>query len=110
MNESRPAASPEAPATPVATDDGTLLDEILAEKQRVQDLIRDTGTGRTPDQASSTEAAIIELLRQVRNGKIVVTGDLQREIVKQIEALDKEIEDQVNTIIHDPKFQQLERV
>src|ERR1041385_4318679 len=66
----------------------------------------------SPEQTIQVMDAILELIQQVDDGKITISGD-QPDIVgainQRIAALDQSVNDNLNTVIQDPEFQRLER-
>src|SRR4051812_14941254 len=66
----------------------------------------------TPDQTIQVMDAILELIQQVDDGKISLSGDspdIVGAINQRIAELDQSVNDDLNTVIQDAEFQRLER-
>ncbi|TGU71374.1 type VI secretion system contractile sheath large subunit [Geomonas terrae] len=73
------------------------------------DLIVSEGRlARCEEQKEYAREMLTELVRQVVDGEITVTGDTSRMILARIAQLDRLISDQVNEIMHHQEFQKLE--
>src|SRR5215831_11964108 len=66
----------------------------------------------TPEQTIQVMDSILELIQQLDDGKITLSGDspdIVGAINQRIAELDQSVNDKLNTVIQDPEFQRLER-
>ena len=85
--QSSPSAAP-------ATESFSILDQVVAATKQT-----------TPDQ---TQDLVRNLLEQAMAGTVMFDKNLSRTFDKAIAAIDHKLSDQLNAIMHDPKFTQLE--
>jgi len=91
-------AAPAAAAAPVTVQGPSLLDQIVTE-------------GRVGRDASAREwgrGLVSEFVKQVLEGQMTVSPDLEAMINQRIAQIDHLLSLQINEILHHPKFQQLE--
>ena len=83
-----------APANEAATVQASILDQVVAATKQT-----------TPDQ---TQDLVKNLLEQAMAGTVTFDKNLGRTFDKAVAAIDRKLSDQLNAIMHDPKFTQLE--
>jgi type VI secretion system protein ImpC len=95
-----PAAASAAPASPPAAQDPDLLVKI----------IENTRIARDQSQRAAFEAGLLELARELESGELppLHPGDLEGLINAAIGQIDRNLSEQVDVVIHHPKFQKLE--
>jgi type VI secretion system protein ImpC len=94
-------------STPQAQLELQKLNEFQSKGMKV---IRDPQP--TADQTIQVMDAIMELIQQVDDGKITISGDspdIVGAINQRIAELDQSVNDNLNTVVQDPEFQRLER-
>lgn len=90
------AAQPAAAAQEVAAPAG-LLDQIV-EKGRL---------ARDPQQRQWGKTLVSEFVNQILQGEMTVSPDIEAMINQRIAQIDHLLSLQLNTILHNPEFQQL---
>ncbi len=85
-------------AAQAAEEEGSILDQIFHEGRMVRD----------EHQQDNARNMLQGFIQEATKAGVQVDGSAKRAIAERIEALDKLISSQVNAVLHDKKFQQLE--
>jgi type VI secretion system protein ImpC len=92
------AAAPVSAPAPVTADKTSLLDQIVTEGR----------VGRDATKREWGRGLVSEFVKQVLDGQMTVSPDLEAMINQRIAQIDHLLSLQLNEILHHPKFQQLE--
>ncbi len=93
MSETQPARGAAAGTTTTETG-ANFLDQVVAATKQT-----------SPDKAQDLVKTLVE---QALSGSVTFDKNLQRTFDAAIEAIDRKLSDQLNAIMHHPRFSQLE--